>query len=308
MTILILGDANADMSAAVAFFPREGDDVLVDGLGWSSGGAGANVAAALALLGAQARLLARVGLDSAATVALGVAGAAGADLSAVQRDAGLATGLCFAAITPGGERTFFSFRGANAALDLPGPAALEEVRWLHLCGHALLEGRQRATALALLDQTHGRGLPVSLDLCLPLLRAHRATLLDLLPKLRLLFANRDELAALCPGLPQEQALDELAARGPGMVALKLGRAGSVLAEARSRLHTPGFAVAAIDTNGCGDAFAAGFLAALLRGAPLDECATVANAVGALTSTKHGAADALPSAAQVRALLSETNRG
>ncbi|GAB4210156.1 MAG: carbohydrate kinase family protein [Roseiflexaceae bacterium] len=292
----------------MAFFPREGDDVLVDELGWSSGGAGANVAAALALLGAPARLLARVGHDPAAALALAAAGAAGADLGAVQRDPNLATGVCFAAISPSGERTFFSFRGANAALDLPEPAALEGARWLHLCGHALIEGRQRTTALALLDQAQRRGLPVSLDLCLPLLRAHRSTLADLLPKLRLLFANQDELAALCPGLPQEQALDELLAHGPAIVVLKLGPTGSVLAEGRSRLRTPGFAVAAIDTNGCGDAFAAGFLAALLRGAPLDECATVANAVGALTATKHGAADALPSAAQVRALLSETHRG
>ena len=94
MTILVLGDANADLSAALVRFPAEGDDSQITALGWGSGGGATNVAAALALLGEQARLLARVGRDPAAEIALRVARAAGADLAAVQIDAALATGLC----------------------------------------------------------------------------------------------------------------------------------------------------------------------------------------------------------------------
>src|SRR4029078_3504779 len=84
------------------------------------GGGAANVGAALALLGAPVRLLARVGRDPAAEIALRVARAAGADLRAVQVDTALATGLCFAAVSPGGERTFFSYRGANVGFEF-GP-------------------------------------------------------------------------------------------------------------------------------------------------------------------------------------------
>src|SRR5262249_15423799 len=113
MTILVLGDANADLSAAIPRFPAEGDDSLISALGWGSGGCAANVAAALALLGAPARLLACVGSDPAAAIALRVARAAGADLAAVQADDALATGLCFAAVSPGGERTFFCYCGAH---------------------------------------------------------------------------------------------------------------------------------------------------------------------------------------------------
>src|SRR6266487_6342281 len=145
MTILVVGDANADLSAAVNRFPHEGDDLPIAALEWGSGGSGANVATALALLGAPVRLLARVGRDPAAEVALRVARAAGVNLDAVQRDDSLATGLCFAAISPGGERTFFSYRGANVNLDLgPGAEALvDDAEWLHIAGHALLEGTQR---------------------------------------------------------------------------------------------------------------------------------------------------------------------
>src|SRR6476469_4430175 len=143
MTILILGDANADLSAALPRFPAEGDDSQIAALSWGSGGSAANVGAALALLGAPVRLLARVGRDPAAEIALRVARAAGADLTMVQLDDTLATGLCFAAVSPGGERTFFSYRGANANFEFDPDQAgqLEGARWLHISGYSLLEGR-----------------------------------------------------------------------------------------------------------------------------------------------------------------------
>ena len=44
---LVVGDANADLGATVHRFPFEGDDALVDTLGWSSGGAAGNCFAAI---------------------------------------------------------------------------------------------------------------------------------------------------------------------------------------------------------------------------------------------------------------------
>src|SRR5262245_8425350 len=195
MTILVIGDANADLSAALRRFPREGDDSPIGALAWGSGGSAANVAAALALLGAPTRLLARVGRDPAAQVALRAARAAGVDLAHVQLDDSVATGLCFAAVSPGGERTFFSFRGANVALaPVPPGALLEGVRWLHIAGHALLEGQQRTTTLALLAEAAAHDIPISLDVCLPLLRDWRVDTLESLPRLAIVFMNEPELA------------------------------------------------------------------------------------------------------------------
>src|SRR2546422_10963806 len=107
MTILVLGDANAALSAAIPRFPAEGDDSQITALGWGSGGCAANVGAALALLGAPARLLARIGSDPAAEIALRMAHAAGADLTAVHIDDSLATRLGLAAGPPRGGRTVF---------------------------------------------------------------------------------------------------------------------------------------------------------------------------------------------------------
>jgi sugar/nucleoside kinase (ribokinase family) len=306
MTILIVGDANADLSAALSRFPHEGDDALVGALGWSSGGSAANVAAALALLGASVRLLARVGRDPAAEVALRVARAAGVDLSAVQHDATLASGLCFALISPGGERTFFSFRGANVALALgPGDEALlDGVKWLHIAGHAMLEGPQRDAVHWLIAVCADRAerIPVSLDLCLPPLRARRDEVLRLLPHLDILFANEQEVAALFPDLSLEAALEQVLRFNVQLAALKLGPRGCLIAGAGQQYVVPALSVEAIDTNGCGDAFVAGFLHAHIRGASPDICAVLANAMGALTATSPGAAEALPNRASLRGFL------
>jgi ribokinase len=304
MTFLVVGDANADLSASLGRFPHEGDDSPVAALGWGGGGSAANVAAGLALLGAPVRLLARVGCDPAAALALRAPQAAGVDLSLVQYDTSLATGLCFVAISPGGERTFFSYRGANVALDLAMGAAtiLDGVHWLHIAGHALLEGAQRMATLALIEEASRRGVPVSLDLCLPLLRERRDDLWALIPRLRMLFGNDLELAALLPDQPWEAALAQIVGHGVGLVALKRGPRGCVVAGAGQCSSAPAFPIQAIDTNGCGDAFVAGFLHAYLRGGSPAACATLANAMGALAATCAGAAEALPERGRLRAFL------
>ena len=81
--------------------------------------------------------------------------AARVDLTHAQHDASSATGLCFAAVSPGGERTFFSYRGANVALAMPNiDAAFLDVTWLHVGGHALLEGVPGAGDFRLLEDAH----------------------------------------------------------------------------------------------------------------------------------------------------------
>ena len=66
--------------------------------------------------------------------------------------------------------------------------------------------------------------------------------------------------------------------------------------------TPGYTVTVADTIGSGDAFLAGFLHQLLKGAGIEEALSFASAVGAFIATKSGACpDYDPTA--INALLS-----
>lgn len=298
--VAVIGDVNVDLSFTLPFFPHEGDDVPAGGLRWGSGGAALNMAVALSRLGAIPRLVARVGTDPAADVALRMAHSAGLDLSALQIDSQIATGLCGVVVSPSGQRTFLSFRGANVYTD---PAAIQAGA-LNGCalviigGHALLEDSQRATAVSAATWAAEHGIPVALDLCLPAIRSAHRLISGLLPQLWLLTMNEDELRTFMPGQSMHQALEALLGAGPMYVVVKRGAQGCSVASNAGRFDALPPAVTVVDTNGCGDAFSAGFAWALLRGADPSAAAVLANLMGALTATRPGSADAIPARSEI----------
>jgi fructokinase len=78
-----------------------------------------------------------------------------------------------------------------------------------------------------------------------------------------------------------------------MVAITLGRHGSLLAD-RQRVHRhKGFAVDVVDTIGAGDAFTAGMVHAYVRGASLEQINTVSNLCGSYVASQPGATPELP---------------
>ncbi|MDC3961054.1 carbohydrate kinase family protein [Polyangium jinanense] len=311
MVFLVVGDANADLSSTLVRFPDEGDDVPMTSLGYSSGGSGANVATALAKLGARARLVTAVGSDPGAEIALRAAKEAGVDLSFVETHEAVATGHCVVAISPGGERTFLSFRGANAVVSCPDFAAVfQDVVHLHVAGHALLEGEQWTTTLALMEEALRREIPISLDICLPLVRARAAELFALAPQFSVLFGNQSELGALGGFAPEnpiatscEAAIAELLAAGVPLVVGKLGAQGAVVAEGPARTFLPSFPADVRDTTGAGDGFVAAFLYAWRRGASVANAGRLGNAAGALVVSRLGAATSLPGREELSLLLS-----
>jgi len=100
----------------------------------------------------------------------------------------------------------------------------------------------------------------------------------------IVFANEDEIRALYPGRGNDyEALARELATHDVIAAVKMGRDGSWIARGKEAhrmapIHVPDV----VDTNGAGDAWAAGFLYGYVRDRPVAECGALASLMGAET--------------------------
>jgi ribokinase len=291
--LTIIGDINVDLLMALAEWPHEGGDARAHTVTWSSGGTGINSAVAVARVGGHGRLWGRVGNDPAATQALTSARAAGVDLQGIQSDDHIPTGLCVIPVTTGGERTFLSYRGANQAWQFPSDWPTTP-GWLHVCGHALLSDPQKANAIQALNYAQHHGWQTSIDLCEPLTHHFDTIINQLTQPLSVLLGNQAEM----------QAVASSHSRAAPICITKQGANGALVAVHGQTTHYPAFVVDAIDTTACGDTFASVCVLGLTQGAPLADAVLVANAAGAITASRRGAADIVPTHLEVCRLLQQ----
>jgi sugar/nucleoside kinase (ribokinase family) len=276
--ILVVGDVMDD----VVVRPRgevAADSDTPSDIESRPGGSGANVAAWLGHLGAPVRFAARV---ASADVDRHTASleACGVD-ARLQGDHEAPTGRVVV-IAGRDTRAMFTDRGASERLtDLP-EALLDDIAWLHVSGYQLFAPASRVAVLGLAHAAAARSIGRSVD---PnsesFLRALGAdAFLDATEGFELCFANAEEADVLGGA--------EALARRYGAAVVKRGRAGAVLhRRGAPPLDVPGEPADAVDPTGAGDAFAAGFLAARLRGEDDAGCARAAVRAAAAVVTRAG---------------------
>jgi len=246
------------------------------------GGSGANQAVWLAACGLAVRFAARVAAadrDAFASrfAALGVEAAFAADPV-------LPSGTLVTLVSPDGERSFLTDRGANLALasaDLPD-ALLEGTRRLVVSGYSLFEPSPRAAVTGLMARAAARGIETLVDAASSgfLQEIGAENFFAWTTGSDTLFANADEAAALTGGTSLEAQMQFLAERYRRVV-IKLGGLGAALLRRGSRpLSLPAPAVTIVDSTGAGDAFAAAFIAAELAGNADEACLRAAISAGA----------------------------
>jgi len=100
----------------------------------------------------------------------------------------------------------------------------------------------------------------------------------------------------------ETALRKLRAWNPGLLTVTVGARGAVALDGDRFVQVEGFRVPAVDTTGSGDVFRGAFMAGLLQGLSMEELLRFANAAAAVSCTKAGAIDGVPSLVDVQELL------
>jgi sugar/nucleoside kinase (ribokinase family) len=101
----------------------------------------------------------------------------------------------------------------------------------------------------------------------------------------------------------EASLRQLRKTLDNVLVVTMGEHGSSALEGDRFYHAPAFQVHAVDTTGAGDVFRGGFIYALVNGQPMDQALRTANAAAAVSCTRLGALNGVPTLAEVRDLMS-----
>jgi sugar/nucleoside kinase (ribokinase family) len=255
--------------------------VLADQLVLTIGGCAANVAVDLVKLGVPARVVGCVGEDVFGRVVAEMLRDRRVDVSGLRVRPGMDTSQTLIVNVAGQDRRFIHTFGANAAFEAGDiPAEAPDCGVLYLGGYLLMEKVRPADLAAVFAKARRRGLKTVLDVVTPGPADYLPRLEPVLGEVDVFLPN-DHEAQLITGLSDPLAQAELFHRlGAATTIITQGERGSVLVGEELKLRAGSFPVTFVDGTGGGDAFAAGYIAGLLRGWGPEDCLRIASAVGA----------------------------
>ncbi|MBN2132489.1 MAG: ribokinase [Sedimentisphaerales bacterium] len=301
--IVVVGSYNAGLFIKGDRLPVMGETLIGHSFYEGAGGKGSNQALCTAKLGGDVRFVGCVGNDKYGRDALDIYREMGLSREFIFVDDTIHSGISFIVIDANGDNMISVVLGANDRLQ---PVHIDQAREVIAQSAVLacqLEGpidtfiyalklARSLGVTTLLDPAPARPLPAeayeNTDLILP-----NETEVEILTGIRVDTMER-----------AIQAGNVLCERGVRTAIVKLGSRGSVLVDRHGARHYPAPQVESVDATGAGDAFAGGLMVAISEGKPLDEAIRFASCVAAFSVTQVGVVNALPSRAQVDAMLAK----
>jgi ribokinase len=293
--VLVLGNAGLDISLNVGRLPERGETLLGESVGRAPGGKGLNQAVAAARGGATVLFQAAIGTDAQGDE---VAAALLIEQSLTFDPHRLAypTDFSLLMVLPDGENSVVS-AGSCAAAFSPEAA----VNFAGKADHGdvlVLQGNLTADATrAALVAASRRGAIRVLNAA-PLWWDVK----PLLPLCDVIVVNRGEAEAITGVRDPVAAAADLRALGASVAVITLGADGCVVHDGARLDICRASPVEALDTTGCGDTFCGVFAAMLAEGRPVDVAVAVAQRAAAVTATRVGAFAAIPSRAELSAIV------
>jgi sugar/nucleoside kinase (ribokinase family) len=280
--VLCAGIVVADhVSSPISHLPAAGELVLADQLVLTIGGCPANVAVDLVKLGISAGVVGCVGEDVFGRVVAEMLRGRRVDVAGLVSRPGMDTSQTLIVNVHGQDRRFIHTFGANAAftasdipLDVPG------CKVLYLGGYLLMERLKPGELAAAFARARAKGMRTVLDVVTPGPADYQSRLTEVLPEVDVFVPNDHEgqlITGLQDPLAQAERFHHMGARTS---IVTMGDRGAVLVADGLRLRADSYRMPFVDGTGGGDAFAAGYIAALLQGLGPEESLRMASAVGA----------------------------
>ncbi len=299
--VVVIGSCNMDMTVRCQDLPIPGQTMMGDGFVTNPGGKGANQAVAAAKLGARTQIVARVGNGMFVPRFFESYGKVGLGHDFVVRDPQTPSGTALIFVDNEGENMIVVAPGANMKLspaDIDAAiSVIEGAKVMILQLEVPLETVIYAAKLAkqhgtkvILNPAPVRNLPQ-----------------ELLENVDIIIANEVEVMILSGAADVDTSTAALVCRplllaGVDHVITTLGKDGAVVASLDSAVKVRGFKVEAIDTTSAGDTFVGALACALTEGLALEDATHFANAAAALSATKIGAQQSMPTRQEVDEML------
>ncbi|MFZ1428379.1 MAG: ribokinase [Geminicoccaceae bacterium] len=301
--VVILGIFVVDLAFRAGRLPVMGETILGSGFKLGPGGKGSNQAVAAARAGAAVTFLTRVGDDEFGAVGRRTWADEGIDIGSVITSETQPTGAAFIFVsTESGDNAIIVEAGAAAEI---APADVEA--WATAIGEAAVVVTQLEQPLAAarraLEVARANGT-VTIFNPAPAVPVDAA----MLALCDYITPNETE-AAILTGIRVDtlddarKAGDWLLANGAGCAVLTLGARGALLHDGERSIVVPSFPVdRVVDTTGAGDCFNGAFAAALAEGVEPLAAVRFGCAAASLSVTRPGTAPAMPTRAEIRALV------
>ncbi len=284
MRILNFGSMNLDSVYRIEHFVQPGETITARSVHVFCGGKGLNQSIAMARAGVAVHHAGRIGPDGRKLLdALASEGVDTSDIVTVD----VPTGAACIQVDRKGQNAILLSGGANRTID---PPFIDRV----LSGYGEGDRLVLQNEISGLDSIVKCGIERGMRICLnpsPVDETVFALPLDLLDTLIL---NEIEGRALTGRTNPDEILNALLARAPKLaVVLTLGKAGVRYGHGDERRAHGIFEVPVIDTTAAGDTFTGFYLAAEVRGLPVEERLAMASAASSLAVSRKGASDSIP---------------
>lgn len=245
-----------------------GEQLAYLGNQMASGGSAANTMSGLAQLGIEAGFLSKIGKDEVGQFFEKQMNDSHVQPLMLKSDT--PSGRVQALVTADGERTFATCLGAAAEMcaDDIKPELFEGWDIFYVEGYLVANPTMLRKAI---ETAKAQGMTIAIDLAsYNVVEESRDFLLELVNNyVDIVFANEQEAKALT-GLDPEAALHYIAERCD-IAVVKIGAKGAYIQRDSETATIPPMKADVVDTTGAGDMWAAGFLAGLVKGEPLQKC-------------------------------------
>ena len=277
----------------------------------SLGGSATNVAVAAARLGRRSAVITKVGQDGFGDYVRRALASFGVDARWVSTDPMLRTPIVFCEVHPPDRFPLLFYREPKAPdMNLaPGDldmAAIADAPVFWTTGTGLSDEPSRTATLAALDARKGREITVhDLDHRPMFWRSGedaRRWAREALRRATVVVGNTDEVEMATGLRDPRTAAAALLGMGPRLAIVKRGGDGAFAHTADEEVTVPAVEIPVLNGLGAGDAFGGALCHGLLAGWPLERTLGVANAAGAIVASRLAAADAMPTLAEIDALL------